>query len=183
MELAFGWWVVWGLPALPNAPVSQILTLASPGPFVRAGAVPADGEDLGRTMVQLGIACWRALPQIRLAQFRPHAIVRPMHQRIAFLLSLTAMSTAQAQSPRCDAILTDAAKTSPDWQEQAVPPQLTIGANERLIMARCGSCDPPVAAMLRTTDLTGPDKLGRVLGPASAETIADALADPVWSKN
>ncbi len=76
---------------------------------------------------------------------------------IPVLLALLTVQPASAQAPRCNAELAEFNKLEVDWTVQPLPPLAKVGSQEKLIMARCGSCNPPVAAMVKTTDLTVPD--------------------------
>ena len=101
---------------------------------------------------------------------------------IPVLLALLTVQPASAQAPRCNAELAEFNKLEVDWTVQPLPPLAKVGSQEKLIMARCGSCNPPVAAMVKTTDLTVPDALGRVLDLAGADKMEDVLGDPARKK-
>jgi len=94
-------------------------------------------------------------------------------------IALLAGSNASAQTPRCDASLTDLAKISEDWEIKPNPP-VRIGENERLILVRCNTCDPPVAVSIKTTDLTQPSETGPVI--EKGQSFETVLADPLQKK-
>lgn len=85
-----------------------------------------------------------------------------------------------AQTPRCDASLHSFSEISADWEITPNPP-LVIGKDERLMLVRCGTCNPPVAVSIRTTDLTQPSATGPAVDPKS-QSYATTFADPAKKK-
>lgn len=86
-----------------------------------------------------------------------------------YIIIILLAGSANAQVPRCDVRIQDAVKIVADWSIKPNPPGIEVGKDEKLLIARCDSCTPPVAMSIKTTDLTIPDKSGTVFDPAGDE--------------
>lgn len=86
-----------------------------------------------------------------------------------------------AQTPRCDVSFNNFSEISADWEITPNPP-VVIGKEERQILVRCGTCDPPVAVSIRTTDLSQPSATGPAIDPSKGQSFAATLSDPVKKK-